>query len=237
MIDAPSPNYDDRRGRGISLVVLHYTGMRTGEEALARLRDPDAGVSAHYLVEEDGRVYRLVDEENRAWHAGVSWWGGVADVNSASIGVELVNPGHDWGYRDFPEPQIASLVALLGDIEVRRPLIGPASVIGHSDVAPARKSDPGEKFPWSRLAEAGLALGPARGVGVDPGPEAAGEALRRIGYRAEPDTLEDDVHAFQRRFLPRALGAGFNSATRVAAAEIAGRLRTAPFDGLRSTAP
>src|SRR5271154_5060512 len=120
------------------MVVLHYTGMVTGEAALARLRDPEAEVSAHYLVEEDGRVFRLVEEDRRAWHAGVSFWRGERDINGCSIGLEIVNPGHEFGYRDFPEPQVVAVIALLDDIRSRWAVPG-ARVIGHSDVAPDRK--------------------------------------------------------------------------------------------------
>src|SRR5579863_873471 len=135
------------------MVVLHYTGMQTGHAALARLRDPAAKVSAHYLVEEDGRVFALVPEERRAWHAGKSFWRGETDINARSVGVEIVNPGHEWGYRPFPDPQIAAVIELLGDIRSRW-TIEDARLVGHSDVAPDRKEDPGELFPWRRLSEA-----------------------------------------------------------------------------------
>jgi N-acetylmuramoyl-L-alanine amidase len=150
----PSPNGNERKlpsGTGPSLVVLHYTGMRTATDALERMCNPAAEVSAHYMIDEDGTVTQLVDEEHRAWHAGRSSWRGETDVNSASIGIELVNPGHEFGYRPFPEVQIEALLPLLSDI-VQRRAIAPANVVGHSDVAPARKQDPGELFPWERLA-------------------------------------------------------------------------------------
>lgn len=158
MIERPSPNFGERAG-GVnpSLVILHYTGMRTAEEALARMCDPAAEVSAHYCIDEDGTLYRLVPEDKRAWHAGVSIWKGETDINSHSIGIELVNPGHEWGYRPFTEAQYEALIPLLQDIMARYG-IPPANVLGHSDVAPGRKTDPGELFDWARLAAAGVAL-------------------------------------------------------------------------------
>lgn len=149
IIEAPSPNFDLRKAPP-GIIVLHYTGMPTGEAALARLRDPEAKVSAHYLVEEDGRVFRLVAEERRAWHAGLSSWKAEADVNGASIGVEIVNPGHEFGYRPFPEAQVAAVIDLLTDIRGRW-TIEDGDVIGHADVAPDRKEDPGELFPWKSV--------------------------------------------------------------------------------------
>ena len=136
LIAAPSPNFDQRRGPP-DMVVVHYTGMSTGAEALARLCDPQAKVSAHYLIEEDGRVYELVPEERRAWHAGVSFWKGERDVNAVSIGIELVNPGHDLGYADFPEMQVEALIGLLDAIRGRW-TIPNGRILGHSDVAPER---------------------------------------------------------------------------------------------------
>jgi N-acetylmuramoyl-L-alanine amidase len=156
LIAAPSPNFDTRRAPP-DMLVLHYTGMETGEAALARLRDPEAKVSAHYLVEEDGRIFQLVPEERRAWHAGAGGWRGEDDCNAASIGIEIVNPGHEFGYRLFPEAQIAAVIALIGDIRDRW-TIPDNRIIAHSDLAPARKTDPGELFPWKRLAEAGHGL-------------------------------------------------------------------------------
>ena len=153
LIDAPSPNFDPRTAPP-TMIVLHYTGMKSGQAALDRLRDPEAKVSSHYLVEEDGRVFRLVAEERRAWHAGVSFWRGRRNVNGDSIGIEIVNPGHEFGYRPFPEAQIESVIALVADIRTRWE-IEDNRILGHSDVAPARKEDPGELFPWRRLAEAG----------------------------------------------------------------------------------
>ncbi len=149
IIETPSPNFDART-LPVTMLVLHYTGMQDAASALARLTDPEAKVSAHYLVAEDGQIIRLVDEEDRAWHAGKSWWRGTSDVNSASVGIEIVNPGHEWGYRAFPEAQIEALIPLVRRI-VHHHKITRGNVVGHSDIAPARKEDPGELFPWERL--------------------------------------------------------------------------------------
>src|SRR5665213_3181709 len=143
LIAAPSPNFDQRRGPP-DMIVLHYTGMESGEAALERMRDPEAKVSAHYMIEQDGRVFELVPEERRAWHAGVSFWKGERDVNGASIGIELVNPGHELGYADFPEMQVEALIGLLDAVRARW-TVPDARILGHSDVAPGRKVDPGEK--------------------------------------------------------------------------------------------
>ena len=197
-IERPSPNHDARGGAAIDMLVLHYTGMAGAEAALDRLCDPAAKVSAHYLIDEDGAVYALVPEDRRAWHAGVAHWAGAANINSRSIGIELVNPGHEFGYRAFPEEQIAALTTLCHSILVRHP-IPSARVLGHSDVAPARKEDPGELFPWARLAKAGIGLWPQKQES-DFGPD----ALARFGY--DPNTPQDKViTAFQRHFRPRKL--------------------------------
>jgi len=194
----PSPNHDDRGGSAIDMLVLHYTGMKTAEAALARLCDPAAKVSAHYTVDEDGTVYVHVPEARRAWHAGVSSWAGETDINARSIGIELVNPGHEFGYRDFADAQIETLIALCHGILLRHP-IPSLRVLGHSDVAPARKEDPGELFPWERLARAGIGLWP-KGLASDLGPEALG----RYGY--DPDAPQDKlIMAFQRHFRPKKL--------------------------------
>lgn len=211
---APSPSYDGRTAPP-DMVVLHYTGMRSGEEALARLTDPQAKVSAHYLVEEDGRIFRLVEEGRRAWHAGVSFWKGRTDINSASIGVEIVNPGHEFGYRDFPDAQMSAVIDLLDDVRSRW-MIEDRFVLGHSDVAPARKTDPGERFPWARLAHAGHGLwvepAPAPGAPLGPGDAGAGvfalqAGLHRLGYDLPPREVYDAetevvVRAFQRHWRP-----------------------------------
>jgi len=199
----PSPNFDSRGGAAVRMVVLHYTGMPETEAALARLCDPQARVSAHYLIDEQGRLFALVPERHRAWHAGVSAWRRWRDVNAVSIGIELANPGHDWGYRPFPAPQIEALVALLREIRSRHP-VAVADVVGHSDVAPARKRDPGELFPWRLLARRGSALWPGcvRPARVDP--LRARELLRRIGYVPElaGSGVAACLRAFQRRFRP-----------------------------------
>lgn len=203
IIDCLSPNFDER-DQAISMVVLHYTGMRDAESAIARLRDPEARVSAHYLIAEDGQVLRMVAEEKRAWHAGLSSWRGIHGVNAASIGIEIVNPGHEFGYRPFTEQQMASLLPLLAGI-VERHHIARANVVGHSDVAPARKQDPGELFDWALLARHRLAVArPTRGL-VDPHWTDAGFllALERYGYDVR-DALAAAV-AFQRRFRPELL--------------------------------
>jgi len=207
-IPAPSPNQEPRPpDTRIDLLILHYTGMATGAAALARLRDPAARVSAHYLVEEDGRIFALVPEARRAWHAGVATWGGARNINDRSIGIELVNPGHDWGYRPFPEAQMAALEALARDIAARH-AIPAARVLGHSDVAPTRKQDPGELFAWPRLARAGLGLWPDPTTPVpaaDPDGTSLHRMLIRLGYDAEAP-LADVLLAFQRHFQPERLG-------------------------------
>ena len=200
MTRCPSPNFDERQ-LPVSMIVLHYTGMVDAQSAIDRLRSPDAGVSAHYLVKEDGEVVQLVDEEKRAWHAGRSYWRGITDVNSASVGIEIVNPGHEFGYRPFPDEQMASVIPLVADIKERHG-IGRGNIVGHSDVAPARKEDPGELFPWWELAKRRLALpSPSRDL-MDPYWTDAGFllALERFGY--EVTDPQKAVIAFQRRFRP-----------------------------------
>ncbi len=199
-VSCPSPNHDARpQGGAIDILVLHYTGMKTADEALVRLCDPAAKVSAHYTIDRDGRVFAHVPEERRAWHAGVSWWAGESNVNARSIGIELVNPGHEFGYVPFAEAQIGSLIDLCRQIVARHP-IPPHRVLGHSDVAPARKTDPGELFPWRQLAEFGIGLWPARGAGA-----AASSALADFGYGIPPQAdvpLDAVIAAFQRHFRP-----------------------------------
>lgn len=196
----PSPNWDER-ALPVTMVVLHYTEMER-DAALQRLTDPEAKVSAHYFISEDGEVVRLVDEDKRAWHAGASYWRGHKDVNSASIGIELDNPGHANGYRAFSEPQIDALVPLLADI-VGRHDIPRANVVGHSDVAPARKVDPGELFPWDRLAECRLCL--PRPEKLELGDPFSNDgsfylAMERFGY--DVSAGKKAVEAFQRRWRP-----------------------------------
>jgi N-acetylmuramoyl-L-alanine amidase len=203
IIDTPSPNYDERT-LPVSMIVLHYTGMQTAQAAIDRLRDPEAKVSAHYLIAEDGTILRMVAEGKRAWHAGKSRWRGIEDVNSASIGIEIVNPGHEFGYRPFLEEQIDALFPLVADITERHGITR-GNVVGHSDIAPTRKQDPGELFPWNRLAKLRLALPrPTKNL-MDPLWSDAGFliALERFGYDVS-DKLAAVV-AFQRRFRPELL--------------------------------
>jgi len=198
LIDRPSPNQDARGGAPVDILILHYTGMTSGEAALTRLCDPAAKVSAHYAIDEDGTVYAMVPEARRAWHAGISFWAGARDINTRSIGIELANPGHEFGYRPFPDAQISALTALCRQILDRHP-IQPWRVLGHSDVAPARKDDPGELFPWAGMAAAGIGLWAA--PGEDLGEAAVAPLLARYGY--DPDaSLEKTVTAFQRHFRP-----------------------------------
>ena len=200
IVDRPSPNHDSRNGAPIDILVLHYTGMKTAEEALARLCDPAAKVSAHYTIDRDGTIYAHVPESERAWHAGVSYWAGERNVNARSIGIEIVNPGHEFGYIPFAEAQIAALIELAQGILKRHP-IAPKRVVAHSDIAPARKTDPGELFPWEPLAKNGI------GVWPEPG-DARGDVLAdlaRFGYGIPPDVdipPESILKAFQRHFRP-----------------------------------
>lgn len=216
IIAAPSPNFNERRAPP-DMLVLHYTGMQTGEAALTRLCDAEDQVSAHYLVEEDGRIFGLVPEERRAWHAGRGVWQGQDDCNAASIGIEIVNPGHEFGYRAFPDAQIEALIALIGDIRERW-TISDSRIIGHSDLAPERKDDPGELFPWKRLAEAGHGLWfepaaeriKALGGLLQKGDDGIGvvvlrAGLHRLGYGIKPGgdydvETEVAVRAFQRHW-------------------------------------
>lgn len=196
----PSPNFDERK-LPVSMIVLHYTGMPDAEGALQRLTSDEAKVSAHYCVLEDGDIIQLVDEDKRAWHAGNSYWRGVTDVNSASVGIEIVNPGHEFGYRPFPDEQVAAVMGLVNDIKNRHG-ISRGNIVGHSDIAPTRKEDPGELFPWGELAKRRLALpSPTRDL-MDPYWTDAGFllALERFGY--EVTDPQKAVIAFQRRFRP-----------------------------------
>ncbi len=212
-----SPNFGERRAGMIpDTIVLHYTGMESGEAAERWLCDPASEVSSHYLVHEDGRVVQMVREEARAWHAGKGSWNGASDVNSCSIGIEIANPGHAFGYPDFPVRQIEAVIELCRDIGRRRG-IRPQRVLGHSDVAPGRKIDPGEKFPWRELADNGVGLyvrpaSLADGVVLDVGVK--GESVEKLqsmltyyGYGIEITGFYDAqteavVAAFQRHFRP-----------------------------------
>jgi len=205
MTERPSPNFDGRPAdTPIDMLVFHYTGMETAEAALERLCDPASKVSAHYVIGEDGVLTSLVAEDRRAWHAGAAFWRGETDINGRSIGVELVNPGHEFGYRDYPERQMRALEDLAHDILSRHPI--PArNIVGHSDVAPARKQDPGERFDWRRLASAGIGLWPGEAetedgkpAGKRPAEENAADLLAAIGY--EVTDLQAAISAFQRRF-------------------------------------
>ncbi|MBN8919692.1 MAG: N-acetylmuramoyl-L-alanine amidase [Rhizobiales bacterium] len=227
----PSPNHGERRhGGGPDILLLHYTGMPDTLAALRRLCSADAEVSAHYLVFEDGRIVQCVPEARRAWHAGASRWRDIDDVNSHSIGVEIANPGHEHGYRDFPSVQIDAVTALARDILDRHP-IRARDVLAHSDVAPARKDDPGEKFPWRHLYENGVGqwVEPAAldtpGETIGPGSTAQAVAalqqdLRRYGYGIDPTGIFDEqtvqvVRAFQRHFRPARIDAAADPSTRL----------------------
>ena len=200
MIDTPSPNFDER-SLPITMIVLHYTGMQDAASAIARLADPAAKVSAHYVVDEDGSVVRMVAEAKRAWHAGRAHWRGVTDVNSASIGIEIVNPGHEFGYRSFPDPQVDAVIRLVHAIKDRYQITR-GNVVGHSDIAPARKRDPGELFPWGKLARLRLTLPRPTKRLMDPGWTEGGFllALERFGYDVTEAMAA--IMAFQRRFRP-----------------------------------
>lgn len=223
-----SPNFGTRReGLSVDAIVLHYTGMESGRAAEAWLCSAESEVSAHYLVHEDGAIVQMVREADRAWHAGRSSWGGVSDVNSLSVGIEIVNPGHDFGYRDFPDVQIEAVAALCRDVCARH-AIPPERVLAHSDVAPGRKIDPGEKFPWARLARQGVgrfvapsASGPD--AAICPGQtgsdvEALQAMLELYGYGIEITGVYDDatrvvVAAFQRHFRPARIDGTADSGT------------------------
>ncbi|MEI8154583.1 MAG: N-acetylmuramoyl-L-alanine amidase [Hyphomicrobiales bacterium] len=224
----PSPNFDERTGLGYAdMIVLHYTGMQIAHEAIHRLCDPKARVSSHYVVTESGSIVQLVQEAKRAWHAGVSVWGGDTDINSRSIGIEVCNPGHDFGYPDFPPRQIAATIALCRSILMRN-IIRPENIVAHSDVAPARKNDPGEKFPWKLFALSGV------GLWVEAGAVAADESLKpndngpkisdlqrmlgEYGYGIDVSGRYDiatteTVTAFQRHFRPAQVDGIADSAT------------------------
>ncbi len=237
VVERPSPNHDARpEGQAVDILLLHYTDMESAEAALAQLCDPAAKVSAHYCVDEDGTVYRLVDEARRAWHAGVASWAGATDINARSIGIELVNPGHSCGYRPFPADQMAALIVLARAILSRHP-IPPRRVLGHSDVAPARKQDPGELFDWAALAAEGIGLWP------EPAPPPASlpdisriqTGLARYGYavplhgRLDEETAAT-VAAFQRHFRPEAVTGEVDAETAARLAGLLSKLDAAPAD-------
>lgn len=236
----PSPNVGERRdGKSPDILLLHYTGMESAEAACRRLCDPASGVSCHYLVDEDGGIVQMVEDEMRAWHAGQSYWHGETDINSRSIGIEIHNRGHEWDYPDFPDAQMKAVIALCRDIVERHP-IPPERVLAHSDVAPQRKCDPGEKFDWRRLHEAGI------GHWVEPEPVgddaglwrcAQGDAvfavqseLAAYGYRV-PQTgrydvaTEVTVAAFQRHFRPARVDGRADASTGATLSRLIGNLR------------
>ncbi|MBT3765097.1 MAG: N-acetylmuramoyl-L-alanine amidase [Rhodospirillaceae bacterium] len=195
-----SPNFDVRPdGAEIDMLVLHYTGMETGEAALERLCDSAAKVSAHYLIHENGDVVQMVEEVNRAWHAGVASWRGESDVNARSIGIELVNPGHEFGYREFPDAQLTALEGLCLDI-LSRHSIPARNVVGHSDVAPTRKQDPGELFPWQQLAAKKIGIWPRRLGSISSSTDHVAALFLLYGYDVE--NLPLAIGAFQRHFRP-----------------------------------
>ena len=214
---SPSPNHDERRdGIAADILLLHYTGMASAKAAEDRLCDPAAKVSSHYLVYEDGAICQMVPEARRAWHAGVSSWHGETDINSLSIGIEIANPGHDFGYPDFPKVQIDAVIALCRDI-IKRNNIKPERVLAHSDIAPSRKNDPGEKFPWDALNAAGIGMWiePSKivpGPELDPGDHSEivstlQTSLKQFGYGIDvngnyDDKTRDVVTAFQRHYRP-----------------------------------
>jgi N-acetylmuramoyl-L-alanine amidase len=241
----PSPNHGDRKGgQRPDMILLHYTGMPNAAEALDRLCGPASEVSAHYFVFEDGRIFQMVPESRRAWHAGAAFWAGETDINSCSIGIEIANPGHDYGYPDFPKRQIAAVTALCRGIQTRN-TIPPARVLAHSDVAPSRKQDPGEKFPWRTLHDSGV------GHWVDPAPIGKGGAVLALGDRSDAvvamqqsliqygyglaanstydSATYDAVAAFQRHFRPERIDGIGDESTRATLRELLaqrGRIRT-----------
>jgi N-acetylmuramoyl-L-alanine amidase len=241
----PSPNHGERKdGMRPDMILVHYTGMIDAAVALDRLCAPGSEVSAHYLVLEDGRVIQMVQESRRAWHAGESFWAGETDINSCAIGIEIANPGHDFDYPDFPKRQIAAVTALCRGIQTRN-TIPPARVLAHSDVAPARKQDPGEKFPWRTLWDSGV------GHWVDPAPITEGSTTLVLGDRGEAvtaiqdllaqygygitvsgsydSTTHDVVKAFQRHFRPQRVDGIVDQSTRTTLEHLLaqrGRVRT-----------
>ena len=216
----PSPNFGPRApDKPIDILLIHYTGMASAEAALDRLCDPASQVSAHYLIEEDGTIWSLVDEQHRAWHAGIGYWAGEADINSHSIGIELVNPGHELGYRPFPMPQMVALAGMAREIMARHKIPN-HRVLGHSDVAPERKCDPGELFDWAWLAAQGVGIWPESPVRSNGGDTA--DDLRRIGYKVEGDVPSGAVvTAFQRHFRPSLIDGQLDWETRDSIAAVA----------------
>jgi N-acetylmuramoyl-L-alanine amidase len=193
ILSSPSPNFNDRpKDQSVDMLVLHYTGMKTGKAALERMCDPAFEVSAHFMVDIDGTIHQLVSEEKRAWHAGVSYWRGNTNINDRSIGIEIVNPGHEWGYEPFPIVQMESVISLCQDI-LSRHSIEARNIVGHSDIAPSRKMDPGELFDWNWLAQEGIGLASFEG-------DATPDNLSEFGY--DVSDWEKALIAFRRRFDP-----------------------------------
>ena len=219
----PSPNHDERK-HAVDILLLHYTGMQSGETALQWLCSPASKVSSHYVVFENGRIVQCVPEEQRAWHAGVSFWAGETDINSCSVGVEIVNPGHEFGYRDFPLRQVAAVIALCRSIRGRHAGIKSDRILAHSDVAPSRKQDPGEKFPWPLLAESGI------GHWVRPAPLDLDGATVKLGDHGE------SVQALQRRLAGYGYGieatGNYDEATRGVVTAFQRHFRPARVDGI-----
>ena len=204
----PSANFNERIAEGtgpvkIDILVIHYTGMLPENIALDWLCNPESKVSAHYLIDEKGSIFNLVPVLMRAWHAGKSYWRGATDINSRSIGIELVNPGHDFGYRDFSLNQVNSLIYLANKLLSQHP-IPPRNVLGHSDISPSRKIDPGERFPWKKLAEEGIGLWPnqKKSNNTEMSNKNFIKILNSYGYDTDNNSLSDLVTAFQRHFRP-----------------------------------
>jgi N-acetylmuramoyl-L-alanine amidase len=198
IISSPSPNHDSRIGQEIDMLVLHYTGMPSAQDAITRLRDSESKVSSHYVIDEDGSIHALVNESERAWHSGVSYWRGHTNINQRSVGIEIVNPGHEFGYRRFPDAQMEAVAALSKEIQ-RRHDIPARNIVGHSDVAPQRKEDPGELFNWPWLAQQGIGLFPEK-----PATHTASvENLALYGYDLSKPRFA--ITAFQRHFRPTLL--------------------------------
>lgn len=218
----PSPNHDERAAPRADLILLHYTGMRTAEKALERLCSRESKVSCHYFVFEDGRIVQLVPEARRAWHAGLSSWEGATDVNSRSIGIEIANPGHEFGYRDFPSKQVSAVSALSRDIAARH-RIRADRVLAHSDVAPSRKDDPGEKFPWGQLATDGV------GLWVEPAPVTPGPFLAVGDCGARVTELQMDLSAYGYGLWPNG---NFDAGTQAVVKAFQRHFRPALVDGV-----
>lgn len=215
-------NFDDRpNGINIDMLVMHYTGMRSATEALDQMCDPVKKVSAHYMIYEDGAIISLVPEEKRAWHAGISCWQGISSLNDSSIGIEIVNPGHEFGYVQFPDAQMEAVLQISKHI-IERYNIEARNVVGHSDIAPLRKQDPGELFNWKWLAKNGVGLWPnintiwrSREQLIEPGTDSTDVArvqkmLADYGYHIRVDghygeKTEQIIKAFKRHFVPESV--------------------------------